>query len=174
MVLTDEQKKANKKAGAKKRYENNKEKLKENAKKWYENNKERGRENNKKWCENNKAKRKTYEKKRYENNKEKLKENAKKYREKNKEKVKEYRQTPSGKKSRRICKWKSCGVIYDDWDKLYEKYINTTNCELCEVELTEDKRITKTTRCLDHDHYTGLFRNIVCWNCNLNILPKQT
>ena len=59
------------------------------------------------------------------------------------------------------------GLIHNDYDELYEKYINTEYCELCNVNLTEDKRTTKTTRCLDHDHQTGLLRNIVCHCCNV-------
>ena len=132
MVLTDEQRKANKKASCKKWYENNKEKMKEKNKKWY-----------KKWRDNNK------------------------------EKIKEYTQSPEGKKSRRIRIWKKSGVKCEYIDLLYEKYINTKDCELCFVELTEDKKNTSTTRCLDHDHYTGMFRNVVCLKCNLK-LPKQT
>ena len=122
--------------------------------------------------EQKKANKKIYDKKRYENNKEKMKENNKKYREKNKEKLKEYRQTPEGIKSIRISKWKCSGVKCDDFNELYEKYIHSTNCELCFIQLTEGKIKTKTTRCLDHDHYTGLFRNVVCLSCNLK-LPRQ-
>ena len=91
--------------------------------------------------------------------------------EKNKEKIKEYQkvyyQTPAGKKSNRINDWKKRGVIHDDFNELYEKYINTELCELCNCKLTVDKRKTKTTRCLDHDHETGEFRNVICNSCNV-------
>ena len=80
--------------------------------------------------------------------------------------------TPAGRKSSRIQNWKQNGVIHDDFNELYEKYINTEFCELCNVKLTVDKAITKTTRCLDHDHTTGLFRNVVCNSCNVR-LPRQ-
>jgi hypothetical protein len=76
------------------------------------------------------------------------------------------------KKSKRISKWKRRGVIHHDFDELYEKYINTEYCELCSVKLTEGKRSTHTTRCLDHNHETGEFRNIICHYCNIR-LPKQ-
>ena len=120
-------------------------------------------------------------------NKEKLKEyhrqytidhkdKRKEYNEKNKERDKDYKkvwnQSPVGIKTSRLSKWKRSGVIHDDFDELYEKYINTEFCELCNVELTVDKAITKTTRCLDHDHTTGLFRNVVCNSCNVR-LPRQ-
>ena len=95
------------------------------------------------------------------------KEYHKRYREKNKDKIKEYNQTEKGKKTRRIGKWKFMGIVHHNFDELYEKYINTEYCELCSVELTEGKRTTKTTRCLDHDHSTGEFRNILCHSCNV-------
>lgn len=98
--------------------------------------------------------------------KEYMKEYNKQYREKNKQKHKEYNKTPDRKKSYRIHNWKSRGVIHQNFDELYEKYINTEYCELCNIKLTIDKNTTKTTRCLDHDHETGEVRNIICNSCN--------
>ena len=107
---------------------------------------------------------------------EKEKAYKKKYREDHKEELKAqqkiYQQSPAGKKSNRIRNWKCSGIICDDFDTLYERYLNTELCELCDVELTEDKRNTKTTRCLDHCHETREVRNIVCNSCNAK-LPRQ-
>ena len=104
-------------------------------------------------------------------------ETLRKSQEKRKEKTKEYnekyRQTPRGKKSHRIENWKYTGIIHPNFDELYERYINTSNCERCNVILTEDKRRTLTTRCMDHDHNTGLFRYIVCHRCNSSRELKQ-
>ena len=69
----------------------------------------------------------------------------------------------------RIANWKRRGLIETDYytyDSLYEIYLTHTNCELCNVELTVDKKRTKTTKCMDHDHSTGIFRYIVCQCCN--------
>ena len=100
------------------------------------------------------------------------KEYNKQYYLKNKEKHKQYRETEKGKKSHRISNWKRYGVVHQNFDELYEKFINTEYCELCNVKLTVDKRTTCSTRCLDHDHSTGLVRNIVCNSCNIK-LPRQ-
>jgi hypothetical protein len=61
-----------------------------------------------------------------------------------------------------IYKWKSRGVIYDDFDELYEIYMNTMNCQNCTKPF-----ITSQNRCLDHNHDTGMFRKIICQGCNV-------
>ena len=82
-------------------------------------------------------------------------------------KQKIYRQTESAIKSRRISHWKDRGVSSECFDSLYNYYVNCQNCELCNIEITEDKIRKSTTRCLDHCHRTGEFRNVVCHACNI-------
>ena len=102
---------------------------------------------------------KEYMKEYYQKNKEKLKEYSKEF-------SKEHNQTEQGKKSQRIRKWKQRGLIHDNYDELYEYYLNTTHCEKCNIELTYDKQNTPTTKCMDHSHISGHFRNILCHSCN--------
>ena len=92
-------------------------------------------------------------------NKEKIKEYKKEY-------SKEYNKTENRKKSNRVNTWKQTGVISDNFDKLYNKYINTNNCDNCDVELIHGN-FGNNKKVLDHDHETGQFRNILCCGCNL-------
>ena len=117
--------------------------------------KECDRKKSKKYRENNKEKIAEYRKEYYENNKEKIA-----------EKDRKYNQTEKGKKTQRISNWKKTGVVCDDWDTLYNKYITTLNCEDCNCELIKG-RCGANKRCLDHDHETGEVRGIVCNTCNV-------
>ena len=123
---------------------------------YYQNKKEKINKDHQIYRKNNKEKISDYSKIYYKNNKEKYS---------NRGRI--YEQTDTGKKLKRINKWKLRGLICDDYDALYQKFINTTNCEVCNVLLTVDKYTTLTTRCMDHDHTTGLFRNVLCNKCNI-------
>ena len=57
--------------------------------------------------------------------------------------------------------WKNSGLIYDDYDDLFEVYRKTLVCQHCNKEFKN-----KRDRQLDHNHETGLFRKIVCNKCN--------
>ena len=148
------------KAANKKYREKNREKILEKAKEYRENNREAISERNKEYYEKNRERERERTKEYYEKNKEAISEKAKKYN-------KEYSQTESGKKTNRISNWKQMGVISEDFKSLYNFYINCENCEECKVQLTEDKVRTQTSRCLDHNHKTGQFRNVLCNSCNV-------
>ena len=72
-----------------------------------------------------------------------------------------YYKNPTIYKCCKIKDWKSRGVIYHDFDELFEVYINTNKCSHCLKEFKTSK-----DRHLDHDHDNGAFRKIVCNSCN--------
>jgi len=89
----------------------------------------------------------------------------------NKEKVNAYKtkyrlnNPEKSKKSDTLSGWKQRGLIHDDYDDLYEKYLASTHCEICDVLFNNDE--WRTTKCMDHCHKTGVFRNFLCQPCNL-------
>ena len=68
---------------------------------------------------------------------------------------------PKYHKSDKKYDWKYKGLITDDFDSIYNRYITSKNCEKCGAEY---KR--RRDRCMDHCHSTGAFRNILCRACN--------
>ncbi len=106
-----------------------------------------------------------------EEQKAKRKEYMKKYNERKKQERKEYykihNQKPEVKKTRKINEWKRRGLISDNYDEIYDKWFNATNCEQCNIIFTEDNIYAR--KCMDHCHKTGEFRNIICHPCNSRI-----
>ena len=117
-------------------------------------------ETNKKYREDNKEKYQIYMKEYCNRNREQLQKYQKQYR-------KEYNQTEVCKKSYTIGRWKGRGVICEDFNALYQTYINTWKCENCNTELIAGNT-GANRRCLDHCHDTGIFRNVLCISCNNN------
>ena len=94
---------------------------------------------------------------------------AARYYQKTRDKQLELNKTdPRRLKSLRINNWKQHGII-GDYDELYEKWFNATECEECGYIFTDT-----INKCLDHDHDTGLFRFILCRNCNNHERFKKT
>jgi hypothetical protein len=120
------------------------------------------REYQKKWRENNPEKVKAIRIKNYAKGETKLK--IKEWQENNPEKLlkaqKKYKAKPETIKTRRIRDWVKQGVV-GDYESLYKLYMDTSNCNKCE------KEVSGRSKHLDHNHETGLFREILCVHCNL-------
>lgn len=89
------------------------------------------------------------------------------YREVNKEELSQKQKkkyyTPEGHMKMIIDGWKAKGVIHDDLKGLYDIYIKTEKCDVCNNTFVNSK-----DRCLDHDHSKteNNFRQFLCQDCN--------
>ena len=101
----------------------------------------------------------------------KCKEYQKNYHKTNKCKVKanEYYQSENGKKSKTKDSWKRRGLNMENFDEIYKRYTMAIFCDICECVLEDGKPMKRNTKCMDHCHITGEFRNIVCSWCNTQI-----
>ena len=109
---------------------------------------------------------------RYINNKEHILLQKRDYYKNNRDAKIEYQKNyylcPEKRKAQTIHTWKKLGIVSEDYNELYTLYVNTDKCESCECHITRGRGL-KGKKHLDHDHETGLFRNILCGNCNIKI-----
>jgi hypothetical protein len=131
---------------------------------------------NKQWKLNNN----TYWKQYKLDNKEKIRKQQKQWRLDNREKIKDVSKQYKLDNTKQIAmkRWKKKG-LNDDYDMVWNRYINSTNCEnpKCNVVYGKIGDGTGTFKCMDHDHTPGLennFRNILCSRCNLNLQTTNT
>ena len=102
--------------------------------------------------------------------KEKRKEYLKTYNDKNKsERAYRYNHSQKGKKSKTKGNWRHRKIVDEDndnYEKMYKIYLSVKYCERCNCQLNQETHNSR--KCLDHDHTTGYFRNVVCHFCNNN------
>ena len=71
------------------------------------------------------------------------------------------------KRYRDIWNWINRGLIELNgvytYESLHEYYLSVDNCEVCNKKFINDR-----DKCLDHCHYTNLFRAVLCRRCNNN------
>ena len=70
----------------------------------------------------------------------------------------------------KIYSWKQHGIIWDDYDIIYDLYINATNCDYCSKEFKNS-----LDKCCDHDHHitdANNIRGFICRDCNFNDVLK--
>lgn len=100
----------------------------------------------------------------YKKNRERYHKNKEKY---NKPRYDSYRSGGSYYKYGIITGWKRSGIKCYDTEETFEKYKNTSNCELCKKEFVEIGGKSKhNKKVLDHDHRSGIPRFVCCYTCN--------
>ena len=62
----------------------------------------------------------------------------------------------------KINRWKEMGLISTDYKSIYNRWLNSKNCEKCGHDYSYSEK------CMDHSHSTGEFRAILCHACNTN------
>tara|TARA_R100001244_G_scaffold116552_1_gene86644 strand:- start:2166 stop:2702 length:537 start_codon:yes stop_codon:yes gene_type:complete len=137
----------------------NREKRREKRREYYLRNKAREAETAKLYHEKNKEQLNAYNKQYYNDNRGILNKKSREYQANNKEQAREYKKNNPDKA--KISSWKYQGVIHHDYNALYDRYINTHICDVCAYPFDKTN-----WRCIDHDHSTGLFRQVICHNCN--------
>ena len=68
--------------------------------------------------------------------------------------------------------WKCKGVRNVN-DEMYDEWLNTEKCNICNIILTDDIRTTATRRCLEHDHISRYKRFICCSSCNNKLMGRD-
>ena len=73
-----------------------------------------------------------------------------------------YFKTKKGLKANRIAQWQNKNILHPDLHLFYDTvYLPATHCDNCGHNFS----IYRKT--LDHDHTTGLIRQILCSSCNI-------
>ena len=88
---------------------------------------------------------------------------VKKWADKNKDKIKLYRF--NNRRLYKISQWKTQGLITPDYNIIYNRYVNSTNCEQCGHDYSY------YIKHMDHEHIDNVvcnFRAILCHKCNSN------
>ena len=66
-----------------------------------------------------------------------------------------------------IREWMRNGLICregESYKDIYSFYISSQNCNLCSIKFND--KIHNEKRCMDHDHETRFFRQVLCMKCN--------
>jgi len=106
----------------------------------------------------------------YQENKEHERKQQKEYRDKNKEHINRkrneaYYEDKEIQRKSVVRGWIKAGIRI--FDETFDNWYDTTHCESCGCELIKGKGMGKNKKVLDHDHFSGYPRNVVCHSCNV-------
>jgi len=95
-----------------------------------------------------------------------IKNNPREYQDEiNRKRNEEYYSNKEKQKQGVVRGWRGQGIkIFDD---TFDKWFDTTHCESCKCELIKGKGKGKNKKHLDHDHFSGYPRNVICHSCNV-------
>tara|TARA_R100000951_G_scaffold436_1_gene2059 strand:- start:1291 stop:1572 length:282 start_codon:yes stop_codon:yes gene_type:complete len=82
-----------------------------------------------------------------------------------------YNHSEKGKKTNTKGNWRHRKVVdenNDNYEKMYKIYLSVKFCERCNCLLNDGTHNSR--KCLDHEHKTGYFRNVLCHKCNNNFI----
>jgi len=82
-----------------------------------------------------------------------------------KKRMDKYYNDPNVRKSALVRGWYNAGIKI--FENTFDYYDKITHCESCQCELIKGKGTGKNKKVLDHDHYSGYPRNVVCHSCNV-------
>lgn len=72
-----------------------------------------------------------------------------------------------------IQNWKTNGLLLKEgqtYKDIYSYVMTIERCERCGINF--DNEIRSQWRCMDHNHKTGYFRQVLCHSCNTTIESK--
>ena len=83
-------------------------------------------------------------------------------------------QTPEKRMKMKHYDWRRSGIKFYDKEAFTKLYLETTHCQLCPAELTEEGRYNSPNKkVVDHDHLSGYWRAICCHTCNTKTKPRD-
>lgn len=83
------------------------------------------------------------------------------------DKIKEKNKRPKAKRYYTISNWKRVGILSEDYDDLYDRYVSCDTCENCRCEFSIKGDGVGNFRTLHHDHNSGEPLMFVCQPCNV-------
>ena len=69
-----------------------------------------------------------------------------------------------------FCNWRKRGLLLKEgqtYKDIYSYVMSIERCERCGINFDDD--IHNNKRCMDHNHMTGHFRQVLCQTCNRTI-----
>jgi hypothetical protein len=86
-----------------------------------------------------------------------------------------YRNSEKGHKEHRIWDWEFKNKIICDYNAVYDIVMNTHYCDYCSKKLVfRGSKPAHNSKCLDHCHFCGGVRGVLCNVCNLkNVLDCE-